>query len=114
MSKLLYTHFTKLIIDYLLSLNKSIPCISDSKLHSSHDDHPITKLLNTTNGDYKFKMEVPDVMISDAIKKKTGYKYYMAKKVDSEKAKIVDEPEEQHVSPIKIKRGKVSCVMVIK
>ncbi|GJS32776.1 hypothetical protein Tco_0531158 [Tanacetum coccineum] len=82
MSKLLYTHFTKLIIDYLLSLNKSIPCISDSKLHSSQDDHPITKLLNITNDDYKFGMEVHDAMISDAIKKIAGYKYYMAKKVE--------------------------------
>ncbi|GJW22960.1 hypothetical protein Tco_0033582 [Tanacetum coccineum] len=51
-------------------------------------------------------MEVLDYMISDAIKKKAGYKYYMAKKVESEKAKIVDEPEEQHVSPIKSRRGK--------
>ncbi|GJW35851.1 hypothetical protein Tco_0058771 [Tanacetum coccineum] len=106
MSKLLYTRFTKLIIDYLFSLNKSIPRKSDSKLHSSQDDHPITKLLSTTNGDYKFGMEVPDDMISDAIKKKVGYKYYMAKKVESEKAKIIDEPEEQHVSPIKSGRGK--------
>ncbi|GJZ49459.1 hypothetical protein Tco_0603649 [Tanacetum coccineum] len=106
MSKLLYTRFTKLIIDYLLSLNKSIPRRSDSKLHSSQDDHPINKLLNTTNGDYKFGMEVPDAMISDAIKKKAGYKYYMAKKVESEKAKIVDKPEEQHVSLVKSGRGK--------
>ncbi|GJS46181.1 hypothetical protein Tco_0596302 [Tanacetum coccineum] len=106
MSKLLYTRFTKLIIDYLLSLNKSIPHRSDSKLHILQDDHPITKLLSTTNYEYKFGMEVLDYMISDAIKKKAGYKYYMAKKVESEKAKIVDEPEEQHVSPIKSGRGK--------
>ncbi|GKE77623.1 hypothetical protein Tco_1543743, partial [Tanacetum coccineum] len=51
-------------------------------------------------------MEVPDVMISDAIKKKAGYKSYMAKKVESEKAKIIDELEEQHISPIKSGRGK--------
>nr|GFA80076.1 hypothetical protein [Tanacetum cinerariifolium] len=51
-------------------------------------------------------MEVPDDMISDAIKKKAGYKYYMAKKVECEKAKIVDELEDQHVSLIKSKRGK--------
>ncbi|GJT45689.1 hypothetical protein Tco_0954404 [Tanacetum coccineum] len=106
MSKLLYTRFTKLIIDYLLSLNKSIPRRSDSKLHSLQDDHPITKLLNNTNGDYKFGMEVPDAMINDAIKKNTGYKYYMATKVESEKAKIVDKPEEQHVSPIKVEKEK--------
>nr|GEV53568.1 hypothetical protein [Tanacetum cinerariifolium] len=72
MSKLLYTHFTKLIIEYILLYNKSIPRRSDSKLHNSQDDHPITKLLSTTNGDYKFGMEVPDAMISDAIKKKAG------------------------------------------
>nr|GEV33638.1 retrovirus-related Pol polyprotein from transposon TNT 1-94 [Tanacetum cinerariifolium] len=43
-----------------------------SKMHSSQDDHPITNLLNTTNGDYKFGMDVPDAMISFAIKKKSG------------------------------------------
>ncbi|GJX51571.1 hypothetical protein Tco_0278416 [Tanacetum coccineum] len=51
-------------------------------------------------------MEVPDAMISDAIKKKAGYKYYMAKKVESEKTKIVAKPDEQHVSLIKSGRGK--------
>ncbi|GJX09951.1 hypothetical protein Tco_0199810 [Tanacetum coccineum] len=84
MSKLLYTRFTKLIIDYILSHNKSIPHKSDSKLHSSQDDQPITKLLSTTNDEYKFGMEVLDAMISDAIKKKAGYTYYMAKKVEIE------------------------------
>nr|GEW02291.1 copia protein [Tanacetum cinerariifolium] len=34
------------------------------------------------------------------------YKYYMAKKVESKNAKIIDEPEEQHVSPVKSGRGK--------
>ncbi|GJT67319.1 hypothetical protein Tco_1018799 [Tanacetum coccineum] len=63
-------------------------------------------MLTTTNGDYQSGMKVPDAMISDAIKKKVGYKYYIAKKVENEKAKIVDEPEEQHVSPIKSGRGK--------
>nr|GEV50690.1 retrovirus-related Pol polyprotein from transposon TNT 1-94 [Tanacetum cinerariifolium] len=101
-----YTCFTKLIIDYLLSLNKGIPHKSYFKLHNSQDDHPITKLLNTTDGDYKFRMEVFDAMISDAIKKKEWYNYYMAKKVDTKKTKIVDEPEEQHISPIKSGRGK--------
>ncbi|GJU12789.1 hypothetical protein Tco_1135185 [Tanacetum coccineum] len=110
MSKMLYTRFTKLIIDYILSHNKSIPRISDSKLHSSQGDQPITKVLSTTNGEYKFGMEVPDAMISDSIKKKVGYTFYMAKKVESEKAKIVDEPEEQHVSLVKSGRGKEAVV----
>ncbi|GKE11420.1 hypothetical protein Tco_1414971, partial [Tanacetum coccineum] len=45
-------------------------------------------------------------MISDAIKKSVGYKYYMTKKKESAKDKIVDEPEEQHASPVKSGRGK--------
>ncbi|GJS30009.1 hypothetical protein Tco_0490629 [Tanacetum coccineum] len=57
-------------------------------------------------GDYKFRMEIPDTMISDAIKKLAGYKFYMAKKVESKNAKTVDAPEEQHVSPVKSRRGK--------
>ncbi|GKA65213.1 hypothetical protein Tco_0764920 [Tanacetum coccineum] len=75
MSKLLYTCFTKLIITYFLSNNKSIPRRSSSKLQNLQDDQPITKLSNTV-------------------------------KVESENAKIVDEPEEQHVSPVKSASGK--------
>ncbi|GJV76143.1 hypothetical protein Tco_1507727 [Tanacetum coccineum] len=86
--------------------NKSIPRRSSSKFHSSQDDQPLTKLSNTVKGDYRFGMEIPDTMISDAIKKLPGYKFYMAKKVESENVKTVDEPEEQHVSPIKSRRGK--------
>ncbi|GKD98020.1 hypothetical protein Tco_1381917, partial [Tanacetum coccineum] len=79
---------------------------SSSKLHSSQDDQPITKLSNTVKGDNKFGMEIPDTMIIDVIKKLAGYKFYMAKKVESENAKIIDEPEEQHVSLVKSGRGK--------
>ncbi|GJW81655.1 hypothetical protein Tco_0145630 [Tanacetum coccineum] len=106
MSKLLYTYFTKLIINYFLSNNKGIPRRSSSKLHSSQDDQPLTKLSNTVKGDYKFGMEIPNTIISDAIKKLTRYKFYMANKVESENAKVVDEPEEQHVSLVKSGRGK--------
>ncbi|GKA45024.1 hypothetical protein Tco_0737820 [Tanacetum coccineum] len=104
--KLLYTRFTKLIINHFLSNNKGIPRRSSSKLHSSQDDQPLTKLSNTVKGDYKFGMEIPNTMISDAIKKLTRYKFYMAKKVESENAKVVDEPEEKHVSLVKSGRGK--------
>nr|GEZ30679.1 hypothetical protein [Tanacetum cinerariifolium] len=51
-------------------------------------------------------MEIPDVMISDAIKKSVGYYYYIAKKKESAKDKIVDEPKEQRLSPIKSGKGK--------
>nr|GEX36553.1 hypothetical protein [Tanacetum cinerariifolium] len=99
MSKLVYTYFIKLIINYFLSHNKSIPHRSSSKLHSSQDDQPITKLSNTTKSDYMFGMEIPDTMISDAIKKLAGCKFYMAKKVESK-------PKEQHISQVKSGRGK--------
>nr|GEU61945.1 reverse transcriptase domain-containing protein [Tanacetum cinerariifolium] len=105
MSKLLHIPFTKLIINHFLSNDKSIPRISSSKLHSSQDDQPITKLSNTIKGNYKFGIEIPDIMISDATKKLAGYKFYIAKKVENEKAKIIDEPKEQHVSSIKSGRG---------
>nr|GEW89858.1 hypothetical protein [Tanacetum cinerariifolium] len=42
-------------------------------------------------------MEILDTMISDAIKKSVGYNFYIAKKNESAKDKIVDEPEEQRV-----------------
>ncbi|GJV19726.1 hypothetical protein Tco_1368746 [Tanacetum coccineum] len=56
----------------------SIPRRSNSELHSTQDDQPITKLSNTVK----------------------------AKKKESVKDKIVDEPEEQRVSPVKSGRGK--------
>ncbi|GKB56002.1 hypothetical protein Tco_0912188 [Tanacetum coccineum] len=68
---------------------------------SSWDIVRLPILHDTLGGDYKFGMEIPDRMISDAIKKLAGYKFYMAKKVESENAKTVDEPEEQHVSAVK-------------
>ncbi|GJX78441.1 hypothetical protein Tco_0326590 [Tanacetum coccineum] len=59
------------------------------------------KIKCTTNGEYHVGKEIPDAMISDTIKKKAEYTYYMAKKVESQKAIIVDKPEEQHVSLVK-------------
>ncbi|GJR90761.1 putative reverse transcriptase domain-containing protein [Tanacetum coccineum] len=40
------------------------------------------KLYNPVSLTTNFGMEVPDAIISDAIKNKAGYKYYMAKKVE--------------------------------
>nr|GEY11979.1 hypothetical protein [Tanacetum cinerariifolium] len=51
-------------------------------------------------------MEISSTMISDAIKKSAGYNYYIAKKKESAKDKIIDEPEEQRVSLVKSGRGK--------
>ncbi|GJX23763.1 hypothetical protein Tco_0228208 [Tanacetum coccineum] len=70
-------------------------------MHSEGDDSPITKLSNTVKGTYKFGMEIPDIMVNEAFKKSAGYKYYKTKKVESEKAKDAEEPEEQNVSPVR-------------
>ncbi|GJV81198.1 hypothetical protein Tco_1517068 [Tanacetum coccineum] len=51
-------------------------------------------------------MKIPDTMISDAIKKSARYNYYIDKKKEIANDKIVDEPEEQRVSPVKSGRGK--------
>ncbi|GKC51183.1 hypothetical protein Tco_1073928 [Tanacetum coccineum] len=106
MAKLMYTRFTKLIIDHFLSCNKSIPCRSDFDIHSKGQDLPFTKLTNTNKVTYKFRMEIPDTMIDHVFKKSAGYKYYRAKKAESEKAKAAEEPEEQHESLVRSGRGK--------
>nr|GEX46502.1 hypothetical protein [Tanacetum cinerariifolium] len=51
-------------------------------------------------------MEIPDTMIDDAFKKTTRYMYYKAKKVESKKANVVVEPEEQNISSIRSGRRK--------
>ncbi|GKD55574.1 hypothetical protein Tco_1288961 [Tanacetum coccineum] len=106
MSKLMYTRFTKLIIAHFLSCNKSIPRRSEHEMHSEGQDLPLIKLINTIKDTCIFGMEIPDTMIDDAFKKSAGYKYYKAKKAESEKAKVAEKPEEQYVSPMKSGRGK--------
>nr|GEW10918.1 hypothetical protein [Tanacetum cinerariifolium] len=44
-------------------------------------------------------MEIPDTMSDAAFKRTIGYMYYKAKKVESKKAKGVEESKEQNVSP---------------
>ncbi|GKE10524.1 hypothetical protein Tco_1414075 [Tanacetum coccineum] len=46
-------------------------------------------------------------MINDAIKQLAGYKYYKLKKDKSEKGNAEEEPEEQHMFPVRSGRGKV-------
>ncbi|GKA80724.1 hypothetical protein Tco_0787416 [Tanacetum coccineum] len=106
MSKLIYTCFIKLIIDHFLSCNKNITSRFDVEMHSEGQDSPLTKLINTIDGKFKFGMEIPDTMLNDAIKQSSGYKYYKHKKDESEKGKVVEEPKEHHVSPVRSGRGK--------
>ncbi|GKC61559.1 hypothetical protein Tco_1089157 [Tanacetum coccineum] len=83
----------KLSLDHFLSLQQG-------------QDSPLTKLINTVDSKYKFGIEIPESMIIDAIKQSTGYKFYKHKKEENAKGKAVEEPEGQHVSPIKSGKGK--------
>ncbi|GJX81651.1 hypothetical protein Tco_0331132 [Tanacetum coccineum] len=51
----------------LLSIHRR----SDDEMHSEGQDSPISKLIITVDGRFKFRMEIPDTMINDAIKKAT-------------------------------------------
>nr|GEW23319.1 hypothetical protein [Tanacetum cinerariifolium]GEW23745.1 hypothetical protein [Tanacetum cinerariifolium] len=51
-------------------------------------------------GELKFGMEIPETMITDAIKESSKYKYYKIRKDQSEKNNAEGEPKEQNVSPI--------------
>ncbi|GJU78033.1 hypothetical protein Tco_1275103 [Tanacetum coccineum] len=88
MSKLIYTRFNKLIIDHFLSCNKSIPRRSDVDLHIEGKDSPLTKLINTIDGKFQFIMEIPDAMISGAIKQLAGYKFNKQKRLKVRRIKL--------------------------
>ncbi|GJW40250.1 hypothetical protein Tco_0066095 [Tanacetum coccineum] len=75
-------------------------------MHSEGDDPPLTKLSNTVTCTYKFRIEIPDIVINNAFKQLVGYKYYKAKKAESGKVKATKEPEEQYVSLVKSGKGK--------
>ncbi|GKA15984.1 hypothetical protein Tco_0695731 [Tanacetum coccineum] len=75
-------------------------------MHSEGQDSPLTKPMNTVVGKFKFRMEIPDIMINDAIKQSPGYKYYKHKRNESEKSKLAEEPKEQYVSPVRSGKGK--------
>ncbi|GJW71071.1 hypothetical protein Tco_0127988 [Tanacetum coccineum] len=80
--------------------------LSNSEMHSEVDDLHITKLSNTVKVKFKFRMEISDTMVDDAFNKTGGYKYYMAKKVESEKPNAAEEPEERNVPHVRSGRGK--------
>ncbi|GKD17725.1 hypothetical protein Tco_1206883 [Tanacetum coccineum] len=61
---------------------------------------------------FKFRMEIPDTMINDAIKQSAGYRYYKYKKNESEKAEAAEEPEEHHVSPVRSGKEKKMSITI--
>ncbi|GKC30514.1 hypothetical protein Tco_1037808 [Tanacetum coccineum] len=93
MSKLLYTRFTKLIIDYFLSRNKNIPRISDTELHSEGDDSPLTKLSNTVKGDYE--ANIPKVFKKDVVPRKIRSLTIVEETISVELAKSISIKEQR-------------------
>ncbi|GKA63603.1 hypothetical protein Tco_0763209 [Tanacetum coccineum] len=85
-----------------LLIKKNNQCVASD----SHITDTMLRFVIEILRHHKLYKPIPDTMISDVIKKLAGYKFYKAKNVESKKAKIVVEPEEQHVSPIKSSRGK--------
>nr|GEV81068.1 hypothetical protein [Tanacetum cinerariifolium] len=51
-------------------------------------------------------MEIPNMIINDAIKQSVGYKYYKHKRNEIDKAKAAEKPKEKHVSLVKSGRCK--------
>ncbi|GJW64037.1 hypothetical protein Tco_0115921 [Tanacetum coccineum] len=68
--------------------------------------YPLSKLINTVEGEFKFGIEIPDTMINDAIKESARYKYYKIKKDQSEKGNAKEKLEDQNVSLMRSGRGK--------
>nr|GEV20822.1 putative reverse transcriptase domain-containing protein [Tanacetum cinerariifolium] len=90
-------------------IRKNYPCLFAEPAPLSNtttkvQDTLLTKLTNTVEG--KYKLEIPNTLINDAIKQAAGYKYYKHHKNESKKAKAGEEPKEQHLSLVRSRRGK--------
>nr|GEV93148.1 hypothetical protein [Tanacetum cinerariifolium] len=105
-TKLRYPHFIKLIIDHLLSINKSLTRRSDAYIHSKEQDSFLSNLISSVDGVLKFGKDLPDFMINDAIKQSVVYRVYKYKKEQSEKDIDQVTLEEKNVSTIRRGRGK--------
>ncbi|GJV04680.1 hypothetical protein Tco_1338249 [Tanacetum coccineum] len=70
MSKLMYTRFTKLIIDHFLSCTKSIPRKLEHEMHSEGQDLPLIKLTNTIKA-----VEKPEEQYVSPVKSGRGKGY---------------------------------------
>ncbi|GJY16960.1 hypothetical protein Tco_0387382 [Tanacetum coccineum] len=66
---------------------------SNAEMHNEGQDSPISKLINTVDAKFKFRMKIPDIMINDAIKQSAGYKFYRMKKDESKKEGYAAERE---------------------
>nr|GEV09708.1 hypothetical protein [Tanacetum cinerariifolium] len=81
-------------------------------MHSEGYDSPLSKLINTVDGELNFGLEIPDSIISEAIKQSAGYKYYKNTKDQSEEDNAKIKSEEQNMS--REGRGRDEAVMLAK
>ncbi|GJW42246.1 hypothetical protein Tco_0071045 [Tanacetum coccineum] len=87
--------------DNILKITKN-----NQYMHSEEHDSFLSKLINTIDGEFNFGMEIPDIMINDAIKKSAGYEVYQSTKKKSEEDNAQEELEEQNVSTVSRGWGK--------
>ncbi|GKE64799.1 hypothetical protein Tco_1518960 [Tanacetum coccineum] len=75
-----YPRFTKIIINYLLSLHKSIPKGTSSGLNTIKDDGVIQRLKFVNKGEdfQEYGRAIPDTMLTDEIKQSESYKAFIA------------------------------------
>ncbi|GJW26168.1 hypothetical protein Tco_0039979 [Tanacetum coccineum] len=83
------TRWDAAILPILQILGAFIPQRSDVDLHIKGKDSPLTKLINTIDGKFKFRMEIPDAMISGAIKQSAGYKFNKQKRLKVRRVKLM-------------------------
>ncbi|GKA43341.1 hypothetical protein Tco_0736065 [Tanacetum coccineum] len=75
-----YPRFTKIIINYFLSLHKSIPKGISSGLNTIKDDGVIQRLKFVNKGEdfQEYGRAIPDTMLTDEIKQSKVYKAFIA------------------------------------
>ncbi|GKD59200.1 hypothetical protein Tco_1296709 [Tanacetum coccineum] len=77
--KIPYARFTKLIIDYLLSHNKTINKRSYAEMYSKSQDRKFKVFKMAKKGILTYGMQLPATMLNDVIKMMDEYKEYVAK-----------------------------------
>ncbi|GJS03915.1 hypothetical protein Tco_0320423 [Tanacetum coccineum] len=79
---------------------------NDFRIYIQVKSSPATRPLSIQTPRNDQEENVHSSAYNDVFKKSAGYKYYRAKKAESEKAKAAEEPEEQHESLVRSGRGK--------
>ncbi|GJU81132.1 retrovirus-related pol polyprotein from transposon TNT 1-94 [Tanacetum coccineum] len=112
MSELIYTRFTKLIINHFLSCNKSIPRRSDAEIHNEGQDSPLIKLINTidVNLTLEWRYQIQCLMMQSSSQHDTSTTNTRRMKV--RKVKLLRNQKSNMYLLSEVKEEKVICVQV--